>query len=196
VITHTDVCAQLMQNAIGIIEHDTVPGIVAIANAANAERIIALKNRDAHKGFIVLIPTIQAAYTLARTILPATEAIMHRYWPGPLTVIVEKAPTVPDSISGYRPTIALRCPHHPKLQAILGDVNQPLLSTSANISGHTGLSQALLDRVDFTYGNVTLPADGQPSTLLDGTQSPPILIRQGALQMDQSVIGRFNSPDT
>lgn len=177
------ICKKLMDNKIGIIEHDTLPGIVSLATKENALKIQQLKDRPESKGFIILIPCIEQLNQLVATISkPATE-LMHAYWPGPLTLIFKKHPSVPKEITGNRSTIAVRYPKHPILNQILSEVNQPLLSTSANVSGTSTLPDKLISAVDFTFGNIKPNKITPASTIVDTSQSKLTIIRQGEIKL-------------
>jgi L-threonylcarbamoyladenylate synthase len=178
------ICALLNQNHIGIIEHDTIPGIVAKMNEENAKKIIQIKKRAPEKGFIILISNMQQLKDLTETIQPETDHIIKSFWPGPLTIVLKKSKLVPPIITGYHSTIAIRFPKHPILNDILTQLNCPLISTSANISGETEMSQELLNNVDFCYGNIHSQKNTVSSTIIDGTVSPPSVLRQGSIKIN------------
>ena len=113
------VVEQLMANHIGIIEHDTLPGIVARMTPENANMMNAIKGRSPSKGFIVLIPNVDWVSPLATSVSEQAKALMAKHWPGPLTIILNKHPNVPDAITGGRQTIALRYPKHALLTSVL-----------------------------------------------------------------------------
>ena len=175
------VVEQLMANHIGIIEHDTLPGIVARMTPENAKLMNAIKGRSPSKGFIVLIPNVDWVSPLATSVSEQAKALMAKHWPGPLTIILNKHPNVPDAITGGRETIALRYPKHALLTSVLMELNEPLLSTSANMSTHTGITPALLNAVQFTHGDIH--GEGLASTIVDATSSEVTVIRQGALRL-------------
>ncbi len=175
------VVEQLMANHIGIIEHDTLPGIVARMTPENARAINAIKRRMPNKGFIVLIPSTNWVAKLATNVSHQARQLMAEHWPGPLTIILNKHPNVPDAITGGRNTIALRYPNHALLSPLLQQLNEPLLSTSANISTQTGVSAELLNDVQFTHGNFL--SDGVASTIVDATGPTLQVLRQGSLHI-------------
>jgi L-threonylcarbamoyladenylate synthase len=180
-MTVSDICTQLINHHIGIIEHDTVPGIVGLMTVENAKKIIALKKRAPNKGFIILIPNPSHLPRLTAPISATMQALIHRYWPGPLTIIFKKKTTISTLITGTETTIAIRYPDHPILSNILTKINQPLLSTSANISGDAPSVSDILPKVDFTFGDLTWSHNATPSTIVDGTTTPPIIRRPGAI---------------
>ena len=177
------VCQHLLDHQIGIIEHDTVPGIVGIATIDNAKKIQTIKQRSESKGFIILIPSIDHLNNLAINISESAHQLINTYWPGPLTIILEKHPDISTVISGQKTTIAIRCPNHPGLSELLKKLNQPILSTSANISGETNISEKLLSAVDFTYGNIQKTETNIASTIIDATQTPFKILRNGSIKL-------------
>lgn len=176
------ICEYLLNHQIGILEHDTIPGIVGIATVDNAKKIQAIKQRSQSKGFIVLIPSTNHLKKLTTKIPETTNQIINAYWPGPLTIIFEKHPNISTTISGQSKTIAIRCPNHPMLSKLLKKLNQPLISTSANLSGETAISNKILKAVDFTYGNIK-NCKNQASTIVDATTSPMKILREGSLSI-------------
>jgi L-threonylcarbamoyladenylate synthase len=172
----------LQNNKIGIIEHDTVPGIIARMTEENASRINQIKSRDENKGFIILIPNKSYLEQLAAAIPLAAEALISDFWPGPLTLILKKQPTIPSLITGNKDTIAVRYPNHPLLNNILNELNEPIISTSANISGQSSISNKLMQSIDFTHGKIDqISNKTSASTIVDVTQKPIKILRQGSV---------------
>ena len=69
--------------------------------------------------------------------------LAHRYWPGPLTIIVEAAGTVPLKVTGNTARLAVRQPDSPIARSLLAQCGMPLVATSANVSGHPTCANAL-----------------------------------------------------
>ena len=149
-------CIPELQNGlIGIIRCDTLWGIVGIMSSNVAHKIIVKKKRSASQGFIVLSDSMASASKLIQPISSKQSDYMNQVWPGPTTLILKKAPHIDGSITGYRDTIGIRVPNYTPLVKMLGDLNAPLISTSANISGasyatsHTTIPTELLQSMDF-----------------------------------------------
>ncbi len=172
----------LKSNQIGIIPHDTIPGIVARMTTENAEKILSIKERSKNKGFIILIPNKEYLTKLTKNILPTTKEILEKYWPGALTIIFHKDPSVPKIISGTDTTVAIRYPKHPLLNKILESLNEPVITTSANISNQTKISKELLTRIDFCHPKSLEPlTNNHGSTIIDGTKENLPTLRQGGI---------------
>jgi L-threonylcarbamoyladenylate synthase len=106
------------------------------------------------------------------------------FWPGPLTIILPKRETLPAIVTAGGDTVALRIPDHPVALELLRLVDAPLAVTSANLSGQPPARTAqeartqLDGRVDAIVDGGVAPG-GEPSTLLDLTRSPCVILRRG-----------------
>jgi L-threonylcarbamoyladenylate synthase len=157
---------------------DTMYGLIGIAPEAEA-RIRRIKGRGEHKPFLQLIGDAGWVARFSETALPGRIAA---HWPGPLTVVV------PCRTGG---TVALRVPDHPFLQQLLRALGRPLCSTSVNRAGSPPLAtvaemkRELEDDVDAIYDAGDQPP-GAPSTLVDLTRRPFVILRQGAARLSDS----------
>jgi L-threonylcarbamoyladenylate synthase len=150
---------------------DTVYGLAALPEAA--ERIYAAKRRPAEKQLIAMAP---APAELERLVVADSRAraLMRRWWPGPLTLVL---PTR----SGDPPTLGVRIPDHPVALALLAAVGRPVLTTSANLSGEPPAmtaAEVTLEGVAAVLDGGRAPG-GQPSTVLDLTAQEPRVLRPG-----------------
>ena len=170
---------------------ETVYGLGANAlNPAAVRKIFAAKERPDWDPLIVHVSGRAMAHTLAREAPPLLERLAKTFWPGPLTLVVGKAPIVPDEVTARRPTVALRMPRHPVAQALLAAADCPIAAPSANRFGRPSPTRAghvrddLGDRVDLILdaGPTEL---GVESTVLDLTQSPPAILRPGGVTREQ-----------
>ncbi|WP_137174672.1 L-threonylcarbamoyladenylate synthase [Massilia sp. HP4] len=147
---------------------ETVYGLGADAeNPAAVAAIYAAKGRPQdHPVIVHLAPEAPLDYW-ACGIPPEARALADAFWPGPLTMILKRAPNIPDAVSGGQDTVGLRCPSHPVALALLrafkggrGGVAAP----SANKFGH--VSPTLARHVQDEFG-----ADGSVAMVLDGGAS-------------------------
>ncbi|MFC5509767.1 L-threonylcarbamoyladenylate synthase [Massilia jejuensis] len=147
---------------------ETVYGLGADAeNPAAVAAIYAAKGRPQdHPVIVHLAPEADMAHW-ACEIPPEAHALAEAFWPGPLTMILKRAPNIPDAVSGGQDTVGLRCPAHPAAIALLrafkggqGGVAAP----SANKFGH--VSPTLAQHVRDEFG-----ADGTVAMVLDGGAS-------------------------
>ena len=147
---------------------ETVYGLGADAeNPAAVAAIYAAKGRPQdHPVIVHLAPEAPLDYW-ASDIPPEARALADAFWPGPLTMILKRAPNIPDAVSGGQDTVGLRCPSHPVALALLrafkggkGGIAAP----SANKFGH--VSPTLAQHVQDEFG-----ADGSVAMVLDGGAS-------------------------
>lgn len=165
---------------------DTVYGVGVLPfEEAAISRLYAVKGRPASKGIPILLADAADLETVAGAIPPVAQALIARHWPGPLTLVVPRAPGLPDAISPNA-NIAVRIPDHPVARALIREAGGAVATTSANLSGDeparsgeaalaalAGLVAVVLDDG---------PAQGDsPSTLVDCTTPRPVILRMGPL---------------
>ena len=110
----------------------------------------------------MIVPSIDILANLVAEITPVAEKLIHRFWPGPLTLVFEAKPEVPAGLRANGPSIAVRIPDNQVCLALLKQCQTPLTSTSANFSGEPNATTAL--KVDQTVGDkLDLILDSGPS---------------------------------
>ena len=167
---------------------ETVYGLGAVAtNDRAVAAIFAAKQRPRFNPLIVHIANRAAATSLASW-NEAAERLAARFWPGPLTLVLPRAPGSPLSllVSAGLGTVALRVPAHPVAQALLTATVLPVAAPSANPAGRISpttadhVEAALGDRVDVILDGGPCPI-GLESTVVDLTGPAPRLLRPGGL---------------
>ncbi|MCL2657972.1 MAG: L-threonylcarbamoyladenylate synthase [Betaproteobacteria bacterium] len=177
---------------------ETVYGLGADAsNPAAAAKIFAAKGRPADHPLIVHLADAQALPGWAREIPDAALALARAFWPGPLTLILKKAASVPNIVTGGQDTVGLRVPGHPVALALLRAFGGGIAAPSANRFGR--ISPTTAQHVADELGNaVDMILDGGAcavgieSTILDLSRGAPVILRPGAIGADAiaAVIGR------
>jgi L-threonylcarbamoyladenylate synthase len=176
---------------------ETVYGLGANALDPGAvARIYGAKGRPAYNPLIVHVPDIAAARLLLTDWPEAATRLAARWWPGPLTMVLPKAPEIPDLVTAGLPTVALRVPAHPVALALLRVAGLPLAAPSANRSGEVSPTTAQ-HVVRSLGGRVPLILDAGPtsvgieSTVIDLSGPAPVLLRPGIISRDElaEVIG-------
>ena len=166
---------------------ETVYGLGALALDERAlARVYDAKGRPPHHPLIAHVATPEQARALARS-WPATAArLASALWPGPLTLVVDRAADVPAAVAGGASSIALRVPSHPVALALIAALGEPIAAPSAN--RYQGLSPTTAAHVMKQMGDrVDLVLDGGPcdagieSTVVDVRDDPPRVLRPGAL---------------
>lgn len=128
--------AILRDGGIVAIPTETVYGLAGNAlDPAATGKIYAAKGRPSDNPLIVHIAAWEGLAPLVREIPEEAEKLAEKYWPGPLTIILEKSDIVPDTTSGGLDTVAVRMPDHPIARAVIRAAGAPLAAPSANRSG-------------------------------------------------------------
>jgi L-threonylcarbamoyladenylate synthase len=174
---------------------ETVYGLAADAGNANAVRsIFAAKGRPADHPLIVHVADAQALAYWTATVPASALALSRAFWPGPLTLVLARAPGVDTVVTGGQDTIGLRCPAHPWAHALLAACAQAgikgLAAPSANSFGRISPTTADHVRADLgekPAGGVDLILDGGAcavgieSTIVDCSGAGPRLLRHGVI---------------
>src|SRR5690349_12265006 len=170
---------------------ETVYGLAADAtNAEGVARIYEAKGRPAFNPLIVHVNDFDMAMRIGEFSDEAA-ALAEEHWPGPLTLVVplRQAAEIASIVTAGLPTIGIRVPAHPAMQALLYTVGQPLAAPSANASG--SISPTRADHVLKSLGGrIPLIVDGGPtergleSTIVAATGGPLRLLRPGPIEVN------------
>lgn len=164
---------------------DTVYGLAA--DPTRAETIAKLfdaKGRDAAKAIAVLVGSVEQLPDVADHLPDSARRLAAHFWPGALTLVVPKNPSLPENLSVY-PTVGVRMPNHPFALALLRAFG-PLATTSANRSGGpspssaAGVLEQLEGQVDLVIDGGECPG-GVPSTVVDCSGPEVRVLRDGAI---------------
>jgi len=164
---------------------DTVYGLaVDVFNDIAIRKIFAIKERSMLKALPVLIANMVQLENLVSRLDKNAKILAEAFWPGPLTMILPKAPGLPELLSPY-PTIGIRMPDYQFTLDLL-ETTGPLATTSANISGESNpiTAQNVLEQLG---GRIDLLLDGgetpgaKPSTVVDITRAQIQILREGPI---------------
>ncbi len=122
--------------------------------------------------------------------------LAERFWPGPMTLVLPKRPTIPDLVTSGLKTVAVRIPSHPLAQALLREFGGPIAAPSANLFGAVSpttaehVAEQLQDRIDFILDGGSCDV-GVESTVLHVAGEQVTLLRPGGLTLEdiESAIG-------
>lgn len=199
-----EAAALLRSGALVAFPTETVYGLGADATDETAvARIYEAKRRPSFNPLISHVGDSEAA--LALGVFGAKARVLaERYWPGPLTIVVERAPdcSIAWLTSSGLNSIALRVPAHPLARDLLRRVGRPVAAPSANLSGRVSPTEAghvadeLGDRVALIL-DAGACAVGLESTVVDLSGELPLLLRPGAItrEMLEDLLGEVGSPD-
>lgn len=180
----------LREGHVVVLPTETVYGLAANAqNPAAVARIFAIKGRPAQNPVIVHVVGQTMARLCAGHWPEAAIRLATAFWPGPLTLVVERGAAIPEIVTGGGPTVGLRWPSHPFIQAVIRACDFPLAAPSANPS--TQLSPTNARHVEKNLGRqVPLIVDGGQSqvgiesTVVDVTGSLPRILRPGMISLE------------
>lgn len=159
---------------------------VDAANELAVEKIFTVKGRDFKNPVALIIHRHYNISSILRDIPPAAEKLMQAFWPGALTILFNASDKLSPLLTAATGKIGLRVSSHPVAEKISAALNQPLTATSANLSGSPECSDAS-DVMEQIGGNIDAVLDfgktpgGKPSTLIDVTANPPVILREGAV---------------
>jgi L-threonylcarbamoyladenylate synthase len=170
---------------------DTVYGLGAsMASIKAIERIFEVKDRPKGMAMPLLAANREQIKKLVINIPPSAWLLMYNFLPGALTIILNKSDIVPDVITGGSKTIAVRIPDHPIPISLIKRLGQPIVGTSANLSGQPSVLTAeevrmqIGDKVDMVIDGGSCPG-GIESTVVDVSGRKPVVRRLGAISLEQ-----------
>lgn len=181
-----EAAAQLLRaGEMVVLPTETVYGLAANAlDAAAVRKIYQAKGRPRSNPLIVHVAGREMARACVREWPARAEKLARAFWPGPLTLVLTKSPSIPPEVTAGGPTVAVRWPAHPLAQAIIRACGFPLAAPSANLANRISPTEAahVWEQLE---GRVPLILDGGAcsvgieSTVLDLTCDPPRILRPG-----------------
>jgi len=170
---------------------ETVYGLGADASyQAAVARLYAVKRRPLDHPVILHFADADTAFTWAHKAPASALKLAEWFWPGPLTLILERSLRAKNFVTGGQDTVGLRVPSHPVAQALLDEFGGAIAAPSANRFGAVSPTTAAHVREDL--GNeVDLVLDGGPSevgiesTIVDLSSGKPVLLRPGRISREQ-----------
>jgi L-threonylcarbamoyladenylate synthase len=166
-------------------------GLAADArNPQAVERVTSIKQRPADNPILVLIDARQRLKDLVTRIPPQAEVLMQTFWPGRLTLVFKALESLALQLTAGSGKIGVRLPGHPVALALAQQVGSAITGTSANLSGRPGCHcLADMDPQISEAASLTLDAGalkgGAGSTVVDITESPPRILREGQVSSGQ-----------
>jgi L-threonylcarbamoyladenylate synthase len=179
---------------------ETVYGLAANALDAKAvAKIFEAKGRPQDNPLIVHISDFEQIRRLVKSVPESAEKLAKAYWPGPMTMVLEKSDLIPEIVSAGLPTVGIRFPSHPAAQALITAAGVPIAAPSANRSGLPSTTTAehvmrdMDGRIDAVLDGGTCGV-GVESTIVTLASNPPRLLRPGGITLEQlrAVLGRVD----
>ena len=177
---------------------ETVYGLGGDAlNPKSSKRIYEAKGRPSDNPLIVHISDIAALDVLCKDVKEEVYALAKEFWPGPLTMVLNKSDVVPYETTGGLDTVAIRMPDHKVALRLIEESGTYVAAPSANVSGKPSPTKAehvyhdMQGRIDYVVdgGEVGI---GIESTIVDLTGDEPVILRPGYITkgMLENVIGK------
>ncbi len=176
---------------------ETVYGLGCDAmNAVAAAKVFEAKQRPQFDPLIVHIADHKQLESVIASLPPLAQQLIDAFWPGPLTLVLPKHPTVPDLITAGLSTVAVRMPSQSVAQALIREAGTPIAAPSANLFGYVSptsaqhVSDGLGTQVDIILDGGSCPI-GVESTIVSLIGLQPELLRPGSITLEQlsAVIG-------
>ena len=182
--------AQLRQGEVVAVPTETVYGLAANAlEASSVEKIFTAKDRPAQNPIIVHVSSESMARDCVAQWPESAGKLANAFWPGPLTLVLPKADTIPGNVVAGGTTVGVRWPGHPFIQQLITACDFPLAAPSANLSNH--ISPPSAEHVKSQMeGRIPLIIDGGPaqvgieSTVVDLSGDSVRVLRPGMISME------------
>ncbi|MBO4510901.1 MAG: threonylcarbamoyl-AMP synthase, partial [Lachnospiraceae bacterium] len=169
---------------------ETVYGLGGNAYDSTASaRIYAAKGRPSDNPLIVHISSFIEIDPLVSGIPDEARALADRFWPGPLTMILNKSDRIPKETTGGLDTVAIRMPSHPIANRLIKEAGIPIAAPSANASGRPSTTKAE-HVIEDLNGKIDMIIDGGSSdiglesTIVDLTVKPALILRPGYITIE------------
>lgn len=185
------VATLLREGGVVVVPTETLYGVAASVFRPDAiERVFEVKERDASARVPILLPTAADLPILVESVPPVAWVLIQRFWPGPLTLALPARRGISPSITRGGGTVAVRVPSCRPCLALLEALGEPIIATSANISGMPPATTAadafaaLGDRVDAVLAADPDVGGGAPSTVAEVQEDRIIVHRSGAVDTE------------
>jgi L-threonylcarbamoyladenylate synthase len=169
---------------------ETVYGLGANALSSKAVASIYIaKGRPSNNPIIVHISKIDQLSEIAQT-TPEAQILAEKFWPGPLTLVLQKKHVVPSVVTGGGSTVGVRMPRHPVALNLIQAAGLPIAAPSANRSEHISpttaehVAASLGDHLDLILDGGSCDV-GLESTVLDLVSNPPRILRPGRIGAEE-----------
>lgn len=180
----------IKQGGIVAFPTETVYGLGADAlNSSAVEKIFIAKGRPQDNPLIIHIAEKDDVKKYTKNIPSIADKIMERFWPGPLTILLEKEDVIPNVTTAGLNTVGVRMPSNEVARKLIKESGVPIAAPSANISGRpspTDMERCVEDlsgRVDYILGDKKCEV-GVESTIIDCSVYPPCILRPGGITLE------------
>ncbi len=180
----------LEQGKLVAIPTETVYGLAANAlDAGPVAAIFSVKNRPFFDPLIVHVDSLEKARRFVTAIPETAIELADQFWPGPLTILLDKSTLIPDLVTAGLPRVGIRCPDHELTLSLLSQLTFPLAAPSANPFGYISpttpfhVEQQLGDQVAYILDGGPCQV-GLESTIIGWEESKPVVYRVGGCPIE------------
>lgn len=184
-LRHLERIAEILRRD-GVIAYptDTLFGLGCLASRKKAvDRILQIKGRDPRKPMSILCADMEMLCRYTRHLDTPTFRLLKQMLPGPYTALLPASREVPRYLQNKQ-VVGLRIPDHPFCLGLTRLLGEPIITTSANLSGQPTLNTAWELEEELGHALDLVVDCGQPlgvgSTIVDLTREEPVLVREGA----------------
>jgi len=154
------------------------------------KKIFKAKRRPQDNPLILHIADLKDLFKLAKKVPKEAQTLVQKFWPGPLTIVLFKRKSIPNEVSANRDTVAIRMPRNKIAQELIKASGVPIAAPSANLAGRPSPTSAK-DVFEDLGREIDLILDGGKtkigieSTVVDLTVKPPLILRPGAISIEE-----------
>jgi L-threonylcarbamoyladenylate synthase len=186
-------CEVLKKDELIGLPTETVYGLAGNAYSEIAlKKIFILKNRPFYNPLILHIKSVNYLNKVAKNIPEIALKLVEEFWPGPLTLVLEKQNHISDLVTASKDTVAVRVPNHPVALELLNKLDFPIAAPSANPFGSISSTNAL--HVKNYFGNDLeiildggICSEGIESTIIGFENNQPVLYRNGSISVEEII---------
>ncbi|MEA2014765.1 MAG: L-threonylcarbamoyladenylate synthase [Thermodesulfobacteriota bacterium] len=159
---------------------------VDIRNAQALKKIYAIKGRNFNNPISIIIGSRDDVARLTKNITPVAESLMHRFWPGAMTLLFNASSNIPDKLTAKTGKIGIRLSSNPVATLLAQSLSGAITATSANRSGQEAcvsiedVMDSIGEDLDAAIDGGRTPG-GKGSTIVDTTIDPPVIVREGII---------------
>ena len=188
----------LQASGVAVVPTDTVYGLAArLTDSQAVQKVLQLKGRNENQPFALAFPSIESITDICLEMSPLAQRLARRCLPGPVSLVLDvpaesmfwKLPPEIQQVVSLQSTVCCRVPDHPVLLTVLAELNEPVILTSANKSGHGEMASVEQIIADLGEGIDILLDDGPllsptPSTIVKIIGDDFTVLREGAIKSE------------
>lgn len=172
-----------------VVPTDTLFGLCCdVNNITSVRRIYEIKNRPFTLPLSIAVKNKDYIYKITKNVSKKAEEIIDTYFPGQVTIVLEKNSLIPDIVTANSKYVGIRIPNDEKLLYILNELDSPIVLTSANLHGYENcqnlddVKKQIGDEIDYVY-NVSTKVNNKCSTIVRVINNNAEILRNGVINI-------------